>query len=122
MSDQALVVQGKTATIPEYKISIALDTLDYDYIFQYKLWGGQELRGGVVVDWVVNTPSPVPMEYDGAHWHTGEASIEDRFQRARVAKHFGVAEVTVITGLEVDSDTPQEQVVSVVDAKLGRML
>lgn len=119
MSDEILVVQNSIANIPEYKITMAIETLGYDYFFQYWLWGGSTLRGGVIVDWVVFTPRPTPLEYDGLHWHTGAASEEDKLQRIRVAQHFRVAEVKVITSLEVDSDTPQDEVLRVVRDKLS---
>jgi hypothetical protein len=119
MSDEPILVQGSWATIPEAKISAALDTLGLKYIFQYELWGGQFLRGGVVIDWLVMTiPLSQPLEYDGGRWHTGAAKSEDVLQRRRIANHFGVPEVKVITEDEVDSDTPQEQVVAVVRKKL----
>lgn len=119
MSDEILVVQNSIANIPEYKITIAIETLGYDYWFQKWLWGGSRLRGGVIVDWVVFTPLPTPLEYDGLHWHEGAASEEDKLQRVRIAQYFRVAEVIVINSLEVDADTPQEEVVRVVREKLG---
>jgi hypothetical protein len=119
VSDQVPLVKGEIATIPEAKIARAIEKLGYDYWFQYWLWGGQTLRGGVVVDFVVQIPYSVPLEYDGLHWHQGDASVEDNFQRNRIAEYFGVAEVIVITSLEVDSDTPQDQVLAIVRAKLG---
>lgn len=121
MSDEILVVQNSIANIPEYKITIAIETLGYDYWFQKWLWGGSRLRGGVIVDWVVFTPLPTPLEYDGTYWHTGEASEEDKLQRIRIAQYYGVPEVKVITSLEVDSDTPQDEVLAVVREKLGGM-
>jgi len=121
MSDEILVVQNSIANIPEYKITIAIETLGYEYWFQHWLWGGSTLRGGVIVDWVVFTPTPTPLEYDGLHWHTGAASEEDNLQRIRVAQYFKVPEVIVITSLEVDSDTPQDEVLAVVREKLGGM-
>lgn len=121
MSDEILVVQNSIANIPEYKITKAIETLGYDYWFQYWLFGGSTLRGGVIVDWVVLTPLPTPLEYDGTYWHTGAASEEDNLQRIRVAQHFNVPEVIVITSLEVDSDTPQDEVLAVVREKLGGM-
>jgi hypothetical protein len=118
MSDEILVVQNSIANIPEYKITIAIETLGYDYWFQKWLWGGSRLRGGVIVDWVVFTPLPTPLEYDGTYWHTGEASEEDKLQRIRVAEYYNVPEVIVITSLEVDSDTEQDEVLRVVREKL----
>ena len=122
MSDEApeYLVQGQTATIPEYLISLALEYLELEYFFQFIPYGMVGVRGTPVIDFLVKIPPQwIPLEYDGNIWHTGQYSQSDeRFQRALVAQYFNVPEVLVITGDEVVSDTPLEQVIQVVKGKL----
>ncbi len=122
MTDAARVptVQGHAATIPEYLVSLALESLELEYFFQYIPYGLIGIRGTPVIDFLVHLPPQwVPLEYDGNIWHTGQYSQSDeRFQRALVAQFFNVPEVLVITGDEVDSDTPLDKVIQVVRGKL----
>lgn len=117
----APVVQGHTATIPEYLVSLALESLDLEYFFQYIPYGMVGIRGTPVIDFLVHLPPQwIPLEYDGNIWHTGQYwSSDERFQRALVAQFFNVPEVLVITGDEVDGNTPLDQVIQVVRGKLN---
>jgi len=121
MTDEApevYYVQGQE--IPEYLISLALEQLKYEYYFQFVPYGMIGLRGTPRIDFLVNVmPNWIPLEYDGDIWHTGQyRSSDEQFQRALVAQYFKIPEVPVITGDEVDSDTPLEEVVVVVRRKL----
>lgn len=92
-------VQGKNATTQEWYISNALDKLKLRYIFQYELFGGRNIRGGVIIDWLVFNPMGEPWEYFGEHWHTGALGADDRLRLAIVENYFG-KRVKVIFGDE----------------------
>jgi hypothetical protein len=115
-------VQGKLATAPEYKISEALTTLDVPFTFQYSLWGGNVVRGGVLIDWVIYNPMARPMEHYESHWHSGALGADDKLRLAKIAHYFGVPEVILIFGDEVDGETPQEDVVEIVRRRIGTAL
>lgn len=108
----------RRATIPEYLVSHALSKLKVDYYFQYELWSGRNLRGGVVIDWVVFTPRPEPWEYYGRRWHTGTLGADDRMRNARIAKAFGTAEVVIVSEDEVHSGSTFNETLEVVRRKL----
>lgn len=79
------LVQGQTATLPEYNFAQALDRLNLPYQFQYQL-GIPGTRGSVRLDFVVYTvPMPTPVFVQGTHWHTGEYASETQLdlERAR---------------------------------------
>ncbi len=92
MTDQVLsefTVQGESASRLEYAISLALDSLKLQYDFQYDLFGGKgNLPGGISVDFVVYTPTPVPLEAQGNRWHEGLLGADDWYRNRRVEQEF----------------------------------
>jgi len=73
-------IQQRKASDLEAYVARALDKYGLEYVFQYPLFGGTELRGGLVVDFVVYNPFPIPLEVFGEYWHTGTFSAFDRFK------------------------------------------
>lgn len=66
----------------EYWVSLALDLLKIEYIFQYSVLGGRGIRGGQIIDfWVKTVPLPTPLYVQGMYWHYGTAA---RAQRSRM--------------------------------------
>ncbi len=89
------LVQGiMPDSINEWYTALALDRLRLDYTFQYSLGGGQGLRGGQVIDFVVWGPrGGIPVYVQGAYWHDirhdpegilKQAEAEERFKNAPV--------------------------------------
>jgi hypothetical protein len=82
-------IQGKMpGSIQEYRVAKALDTLSLDYVFQYSLYGGTHVRGGIVVDFVVYLPFAHPLEVQSERWHTGKFSPHESFRMRRVERYF----------------------------------
>lgn len=64
------VVDGKSASSYEYNVAKALNKLPIEYEFQVSLYGGKQMRGGKVLDFLVATkPMPTPLFVNGNYWH-----------------------------------------------------
>lgn len=87
-----------------------VDAIDY----QVPIYGGRGIRGGLVVDFVLYTPSPIPMQVQADWWHrdgtqevTEQAAILERFRRLPIMLK------------DVDADT-LENALSAVMREIGR--
>ncbi len=98
----------------EYFVSLALDKLSLDYMYQYALDGGSSVRGGQSIDFVVFNPRPIPVFIQGEHWHTQSTVNEDILKQAAAEQHFGVRPV-LLMGEETDTI---EKAFKVVKAKI----
>ena len=84
------LIQGKVPdSINEWYVSRALDKLQVEYIYQYSIYGGTSLRGGIVVDFVVYNPKAQPVEIQGGYWHSERMAPEDRLSFAAEQQYFG---------------------------------
>lgn len=83
------LIQGKTpGSLGEWRVSLALDSLGYEYYFQYSIMGGHDVRGGQVIDFLVLTdPMPTPLFYNGDYWHTGQKGMDDAYKIFQVKKY-----------------------------------
>lgn len=88
-------IQGKDATLPEYYLGVALAKRKILYYFQYSIWGGNRVRGGATIDFVVYNPYPIPVEVYGQYWHN-QRTADDSFRMARIRQYFG-REPVIIT-------------------------
>lgn len=69
-SENIYVVSGKKASSYEYFVAKALNRINLEYDFQVSLFGGTQMRGGKVLDFLVDTkPLPTPLFVNGDHWH-----------------------------------------------------
>ena len=76
-------VEGKKATSYEWNVAQALEKIGLEYIFQMSYFGGRNLRGGIVLDFLVFTkPLPTPLWVHGEYWHMGKQRTIDQMQRA----------------------------------------
>ena len=91
-------VQGKP--VPgafEAIVSKALETMGWDFEYQYPVFGGRRVKGGIVLDWLVYTkPRPTPLFGQGKYWHNlGQRPETDRIQmaklRSRLRRYFAPA-------------------------------
>lgn len=83
-------IQEKAASLYEYNVSLALDSLGFDYIFQVNIFGGRMELGGIVLDFLVDTvPLPTPLWVHGEYWHTGAAREKDLYQQAQIEDQMG---------------------------------
>lgn len=100
----AYEVQGERATLNEYNVAMALDSLKIGYIFQYAIDGGKRVRGGMVIDFVIQEPpKPTPLNVDGDYWHKGEREVEDRLQELSLASKAWLAPLVRVMGNETNT-------------------
>jgi len=75
-------VQGKQASSYEYNVAWALEKTQIPYIFQFEFFGGRDVRGGLVVDFLALThPLSTPIWVNGGFWHKGKRAAEDEYQQ-----------------------------------------
>lgn len=69
----------------EARVSVALDKLGYEYYYQYQMFGGRNVRGGQVIDFIVQVPpKPIPIYVQGRYWHSNKMAPEDQLKIAMV--------------------------------------
>jgi len=89
-------VKGEWASSNEFFVCYWLEHYGHidDYIFQYSILGGSDVRGGVKVDIVLqNTnkcPLPTPIEIDVEKWHPNKYDGESTFRRAVIEDYFNM--------------------------------
>jgi hypothetical protein len=82
--EQVGAIQGKkVGSLYEWRLAKALDAAGLSYQYQVSVYGGRSVRGGQVLDFLVDTvPLPTPVFADGEHWHQGTLAREDSYKRA----------------------------------------
>ena len=106
------MIQGKTVD-SNYELNFArsLDKYGWNYDYQHPLFGGRDVLGGTIVDFMVDTvPLPTPVYLEAKYWHSGQRSERDKVLytliAARLRKYyatprtFGTADVAT----QEDSD------------------
>lgn len=108
--EQIGLINGMTPdSKEEYWIALALWRLKLTFFYQFIVLGGRNVRGGLVLDFLVDVP-PVwtPLVFNGEWWHRNES--QERFNMALLQQEFGV-EPVVIWGDEVPDKETTFQVV-----------
>ena len=89
MSDQPeYTLRGLKASSYEYNFGMALEHFGVDYLFQVSYWGGRDIRGGQVLDFLVWNPFEQPVQIFGEYWHEGQLGSQDKFKLALLEQHF----------------------------------
>lgn len=85
-------LQGKQCgSKNEYNFGKALEKLGISYEFQVSFGGGRGVRGGQVIDFLVNIPpKPIPVYIQGAYWHKASTAVEDLLKQASVQKYYAM--------------------------------
>ena len=79
------ILQDHKASLNEWNLSMAFDTVKLKYKFQEAFFGGHRLRGGVVVDFILYTrPLPTPIWVHGEYWHRSARQLIDEYQYALI--------------------------------------
>lgn len=97
-------IQGKRATSYEWNVATALDELKIKFWFQVGFFGGRKLKGGLIVDFIIDTvPLPTPVWVHGEYWHKGQQRTIDQMQRVTLFAYMGgsLQKGVVIWGDEV---------------------
>jgi hypothetical protein len=84
--------KGEVNTQPAYEMNVlwALQQMGFrmeDIGYQVPIDGGRMSRGGLVVDFVLYTPTPIPIQVGATWWHKNSA--EDTLEDARILNAFG---------------------------------
>lgn len=101
----------------EVRVYAALLKAGYDrdqIVGQHPIAGGRAVRGGQIIDFVLYTPMPIPIEVNGEYWHRD--SGQEFVKNAEIAAIYG-REPVVIWGDECKTD---EDALATVIRKIGR--
>lgn len=99
-------IQGKQPdSKEEVWVAMALDRLKLRYIYQFEIFGGTSLRGGILIDFLVWNPFETPVEVLGEYWHTGEMGSDDKFRQAIIEQVFNKQVVNLWTQDLIDPET-----------------
>lgn len=112
--DPKYKVGGLSATKNEYFVSLALETLQLDYLFQVSYWGGRSVLGGQVLDFLVFNPFPLPVQVYSDYWHGGKRTSQDMLAEILIEQAIGHP---VIPIYEFECET-KEDALKVVRAKV----
>ena len=86
-------IQGKQASDLEWRVYQALLRAGFNATqiqFQVGFMGGRHFRGGVIVNFVIETaPLPTIVEVNGEYWHEGRFEAEDTVQRMNLEQNIG---------------------------------
>lgn len=85
------LIQGRIpGSKEEWWVSRALDRLRRRYRYQVPVMGGRRLRGGQVLDFLIEDPPlDLPLQVMGEYWHKGQLDPNERFNLAMIAHAFG---------------------------------
>lgn len=86
---EVLSLQNKLATLNEYNVGYVLEKYRVEYFFQVSYWGGRNIRGGRVLDFLILNPLETPLEVFGNYWHTGQLGSGDRLKLVVFEQFFG---------------------------------
>jgi len=80
------IINGQKArSILEWRVAKALWKLKIEFFYQYPLFGGTQVRGGFVVDFLITgAPHPYALEVQGERWHTNNFASEERMREAMI--------------------------------------
>ena len=81
-------------SVNEYNFAIALQLEEIRFLYQFQLFGGHRMAGGVAVDFLVWAPFTIPVEIVGRYWHQNIS--KERYRKAIIQAYFthDVVEVT----------------------------
>lgn len=72
----------------EANVGIALQRLKLEFYPQYSIDGGNSVRGGQIIDYVVyNPPLVIALNCQGKYWHGGKRTMDDEIKQAAQTKH-----------------------------------
>ena len=110
MTDQPVLIHGIVSTSKyENNYAQALEKYKWEFEYQVSLFGGRNVAGGTVVDFIVySVPLPTPVYVGAEYWHTGERAERekalDALIAARLRKYY---QVPIRLG-SIDVATPED--------------
>ncbi len=87
------IIQNQEASSYEYNFAKALERWGLEYEFQQDFFGGRNILGGMVIDFIVYTaPLPTPCWVNGEYAHgSGERKEQDFLQQTMINTQFSGA-------------------------------
>jgi len=81
---ERVIIQGHVvASKEEGFVASALKRFGWDFVYQQPFFGGRQIAGGFVVDFLVITaPLPTPVWVQGEYWHSGAQAERDKLNQA----------------------------------------
>jgi hypothetical protein len=89
LAREDLRIQGYEASEYEYRVAKALDLYKIPYRFQVDVLGGRRVRGGYVIDFIVENPIQTAVEVLGEYWHRDQMKSDDALKMAIIQQMFG---------------------------------
>jgi len=81
-------IQGRPpGSKEESRVSLALDYFGTDYIYQYQFNGGNQVRGGQLIDFIAKTqPLWTPIYIQSSYWHGPTKKYADTIKQREFMK------------------------------------
>lgn len=99
---------------------MAFTTLKMDFEYQVPIMGGTSRRGGLVLDFLVyKAPLPVPINLQGAYWHSSAVSPYEPFEIAQIEEYAKVRGWDRLVLLEEEETQTVESAVMAIKQKVG---
>jgi hypothetical protein len=86
----------------EYNFAMACVRLELVFKFQVDFFNGRRMRGGQVLDFMVETPFPEACQVFGEYWHEGLMGAEDSYKLSVLRNAIG-GEVYVFWGQDTET-------------------
>lgn len=101
--EQLPLIQGKNPdSVQEVWVAQSLYKYHEPFVFQYAMLGGTDMRGGLVIDFLL-TRFNVPLEVYGEYWHEDELPGRDIIRVAKMRDMFGM-EPLILWGSEAKTE------------------
>ena len=112
--DDVGLVQGKSASDIEMRVALSLEKFKWEFTFQAGVMGGRQVRGGQVVDFIVETkPLPTPLYVYGEYWHGNKQAERDKLMIALLssALHGAYAQPEIVWGEELATQEMSDETI-----------
>lgn len=89
-AERELVIQGERAgSVNEWNVAQALNQMKLQYEYQYPVFGGTNVRGGQVIDFLIYVlPRPIPLYVQGTYWHNRAKETNDLYKMRQVEERY----------------------------------
>jgi len=72
----------------EWRWALALNHIKVRYYYQFTIYGGRNISGGEIIDFMVLTkPYSTPVFIHGRYWHTGRYSSDETYYTERLSRY-----------------------------------
>lgn len=97
-------IQGKKPdSVQEVWVAKALYKYQEPFIFQYAALGGTDMRGGLIIDFLL-IRFGIPLEVYGDYWHEDELPGRDVIRITKMKEMFGM-EPLILWGSEAETES-----------------